>query len=343
MDQTFVCCSTYHVYVSILEAYKHKKLGHESVLVFFDDAIRGIGGFLESVERIGIFKKIIVVQGYTIMRNMKKQYGWWQYITGRAKIIVDLYEKNNTELVEYQDFIANSQINLFQLNRTRAYFLIKYPDNFFRMYEDGYGVYQQKLPALRRLNRKYITKLPLLKGHDPQVKEVWVSFPEKVTDKILIPKLRKLDIDALENQLTETEKRDIVQQMVGDINLRAEQSTIIITQPLSEDGYCSEATKIELYRKLVEQELADGNLVYIKTHPRERTVYPFDNANVILLPKFFPLEVFNLGSLKISKAVSFFSTALFNLKHVGDKVMYSEDYVVKEIAKCAKTANPCKR
>jgi len=333
MDQTFVCCSTYHVYVSILEAYKYKKLGHDSVLVFFDDAIQGIGGFLQSVERIGIFNEIIVVQGYTIMRNMKKQYGWWQYVTGRAKIIVDLYEKNNPKLVEYQEIIANSQINLFQLNRTRAYFLIKYPENFFRMYEDGYGVYQQKLPALRRLNRKYITKLPLLKGHDPQVKEVWVSFPEKVTDKILIPKLKKLNIDVLENQLTDAEKLNIVQQMIGDITLRPEKSTIIITQPLSEDGYCSEEIKIELYRKLVGQELAEGNLVYVKTHPRERTVYPFDSENVILLPKFFPLEVFNLGSLKIAKAVSFFSTALFNLKHVENKVMFSEDYVVKEIAK----------
>ena len=334
MNQTFVCCSTYHVYVSILEAYKFRKLGQESVLIFFNDVISGIDGFLQSVESIGVFKKIIVVQGYTIMRNMKKEHGWWKYITGRSEIIVDRYERNNPELLDYEKFITESEINLFQLNRTRAYFLIKYPNNFFRMYEDGYGVYQQKLPALRRFNRKYITKLPLLKGHDPQIKEVWVSFPEKVTDKILIPKLKKLEIDVLETALTDAEKAHIVQCMIGNITLRAEQSTVIITQPLSEDDYCSEEIKIELYRKLVDQELEDGNTVYIKTHPRERTVYPFAGDKVVFLPKYFPLEVFNLAeSLKIDKAVSFFSTALFNLKHVENKVMYGEEYVVKEIEK----------
>jgi hypothetical protein len=334
MDQTFVCCSTYHVYISILEAHKYRKQGYESILIFFDDVITGIEGFLQNVDDIGIFKKVIVVKGYTIMRNLKKKHSFWKYITGRSKIIVDLYEKNNTGLVDYDAFIAGSEINLFQINRTRAYFLIKYKKNFFRMYEDGYGTYQQKLPAIRRFNRKYITKLPLLKGHDPQVKEVWVNFPERVTDKVLIPKLKKLDILSLEAHLNESEKDNVVECMIGNITLRPDRSTIIITQPLSEDDFCSEAIKINLYEGLVEQELAAGNIVYIKTHPRERTIYPFRHENTMFLPKYFPLEVFNLSSkVHIAKAVSYFSTALFNLKHVENKVLLGEDFLVSEIEK----------
>ncbi len=334
MDQTFVCCSTYHVYISILEAYKYKHQGHESVLIFFDDLIENIDEFLDNVEKIGLFKKVMRIKGYTIIRNLRKKYGFWRYVTDRGEVIKELYEKHNPQLLEYDKFMANSQINLFQINRTRAYFLIKYHNNFFRMYEDGYGTYTQRLKTMRKFNRKFITKIPLLKGHDPQVKEVYVTYPEKVTDKVLMPKLKKLDLLALEDNLTDDEKNHVVQSMIGDIELKSERASVIITQPLSEDFLCREETKVTLYKRIIDAELAAGRVVYVKTHPREKTAYSFDEQGIFFLPKFFPLEVFNLSTkLKIEKGISFFSTALYNLKHVDERALLGEDYLMEEIKK----------
>lgn len=342
MNQTFVCCSTYHVYISILEAYKFQKEGGESVLFFFDDLITDIEPFLQNVEKLGLFKDVVRIKGYTILRNMKKNFGFWRYVTDRPAIIRGLYHEHNDGLVRHQEFIRNSQINLFQINRTRAYFILEFPNNFFRMYEDGYGTYTQRLGTVRRLRRKYITKLPMLKGHDSQIKEVWVSYPEKVTDKVLIPKLRKLDITVLEDQLTQAEKQNIVHSLIGGVVLNREASvTLVITQPLSEDSICTESTKIKLYNNIVSQERALGKIVYFKSHPREVTQYHFDDPGVLFLPKYFPMEVFNLDqSLGVDKAVAYFSTALYNLKHVQDKVLLGEDFLRSEVKKIESQSIP---
>ncbi|HEX8562902.1 MAG TPA: glycosyltransferase family 52 [Flavobacterium sp.] len=337
MDQTFVCCSTYHVYLSILEAYKAKRQGHESVLIFYVDVMEGISEFIDNVDKIGIFKRVLKVNGYTMIRTIKKHYSMRDYFLNRAKIYVDMFDKHYPELVELQPFIANSEINLFQINRTRAYFIIKFPDNFFRMYEDGYGTYTQKLKFLRYLNRKYITKFPVLKGHDPQIQEVMVSYPEKMVDPILIPKVKKLDIRPLEDAISDEDKSRIVRSLIGDTKVQNQNATIVITQPLSEDGICTETQKKILFEELIKAELANGNIVYLKTHPRERTVYTYDYPGFYHLPKFFPLEVFNLSShMRIERAVSFYSTALYNLKHVDDKVLLGEEHLHKEIEKLTK-------
>lgn len=334
MNQTFICCSTYHVYVSILEAFRHGKEGRESVLFFFDDLIEGIEPFLQNVERIGIFKAVVRIKGYTLVRRLRQQYGWKDYLLNRSGIFVDLFEKNNPELLQWDDYLRHSEINLFQINRTRAYFLIKYPQNFFRMYEDGLGTYTQKLGLLRKLNRTYITRFPLLKGHDPQVKEVLVSSPEKMTDKVLKMKVKPLDLTALEDALTPEEGRAVLSALAGGITLSDGPASLIVTQPLSEDRYCTEATKVQLYSRLAEAECASGRQVFVKTHPREVTEYHFSNQQITLLPRYFPLEVFNLDkSLKIEKGISYFSTALFNLRHVGERILLSEEAAKEDIRK----------
>ncbi|HRN99884.1 MAG TPA: glycosyltransferase family 52, partial [Flavobacterium sp.] len=126
-----------------------------------------------------------------------------------------------------------------------------------------------------------------------------------------------------------------VRSLIGGVVLNRDASvTLIITQPLSEDSLCKESTKIKLYRSIVNQERAQGKNVYFKSHPREVTQYQFDDPGVLFLPKYFPMEVFNLDqSLGVDKAIAYFSTALYNLKHVQDKVLLGEEFLKSEIRK----------
>ena len=246
----------------------------------------------------------------------------------RAKALVKLMESENPQLLENEEFFRNSEFNLFEINRTRAYFIIKYPNNLMRMHEDGLSAYSRKLSYSRIFNRKYITRYPLLKGHDKQVKEFLVQYPEKIYDKVLKDKVKKLDINDLEKGLTETEKINIVSAFLDDYPiLNSEKRALIITQPLSELNLMTESTKVNMYKDMVKDAIKHNYKVYIKMHPREQTDYKllFEDS-VIIMPKLFPLEVFNLSkAFNFEKGYTYHSSALGNLKYINEKVFYNKD------------------
>lgn len=96
--------------------------------------------------------------------------------------------------------------------------------------------------------------------------------------------------------------------------------TLLITQPLAEDGYTSEDGKRKLYRELITQFGSDT--VLIKTHPREKTDYGNLAKNCITL-KFdhVPLEVLTfLEGLKMKRAVTTFSTAIEALDFCEERI-----------------------
>lgn len=327
MNQTFVCCSTYHIYLAILEAYKYKKMGYESKLVFITDKIVEGEKLIHKLEKIDAFKTVIPIKGYSILKDLKKRVGIFNYIFNRASALKEVMEAENPQLLEYEEFFSNSELNLFEINRTRAYFIIKYPNNFMRMHEDGLSAYHKKLSYTRIFNRKYITRYPLLKGHDKQVKEFLVQFPEKIYDKVLKDKVRKLDVNLLENGLTEQEKIKIVSIFLDDYPIvDFEKRALIITQPLSELDFMSESEKINLYKDMITDAINDNCKVYIKTHPRERTDYKLVfGDSVIVMPKLFPLEVFNLSkAFNFEKGYTYHSSALGNLKYINKKIFYDK-------------------
>ena len=73
MNQTFVCCTTYHLYISILEAFKHKKQGDQSLLVFILDKIKDADEIIPILEKIDAFEIIVPIKAYAITDKMKKK------------------------------------------------------------------------------------------------------------------------------------------------------------------------------------------------------------------------------------------------------------------------------
>jgi N-acylneuraminate cytidylyltransferase len=67
---------------------------------------------------------------------------------------------------------------------------------------------------------------------------------------------------------------------------------LVITQPLSEDGHCTEAEKVEAYRRAV-ADLRECTLL-IKPHPRELTDYTRVFPQATVMHSHFPVEVFLL-------------------------------------------------
>jgi len=323
MNQTFVCCTTYHLYISILEAFKHKKQGDQSLLVFILDKIKDADEIIPILEKIDAFEIIVPIKAYAITDKMKKKMGLFHFLFRRSKALVKLFEEGNHGLVEHFEFLNNSEFNLFNTNRSRAYFVIKYPKAYMRMHEDGLAAYMKQISSLRIFLRKYILRFPILKGYDDQVKEFWVQQPNKMKDKILKPKLKKLDLQQLEDGISKVQKTLIINSFLGESPfLISDNRALIITQPFSEIGMMTEQEKINIYKDFIANAKSEGLSVFLKAHPGELTNYSevFGN-DVVILPKIFPLEILNLSSdFNFKKAYTVHSSALGNLKYVDDKI-----------------------
>ncbi|MBD3582614.1 glycosyltransferase family 52 [Flavobacterium selenitireducens] len=327
MNQTYVGCSLYHLYVSMLLAYEARRAGQKSLMLLINDRVPDVESLIPGLQKIGVFDDIVAVKAYSILTDFKKHLGTVNYLFNRQNGLVSIYEKNNPELLKREDFIRDSQINMFHIVRTRAYFLIKFPNNYFRMVEEGFQTYRHKMPVLRYLKRKYLIKFPILMGHDPQVKEVLVQHPEKLRDDVLRSKGKTLDLERLQRELTNEQRQDVLECFLGERpGYTGSAKFLLITQPLSEDGIVTEKQKVDVYAKAIEEAKAAGYVVYLKTHPREFTKYSELFSDVKFIPQLFPIEVFNLDpDYKFEVGLTVFSGSLDNLANVENKITLGRD------------------
>ena len=327
MNQTYVGCSLYHLYVSMLLAYEARRNGQKSLMLLINDRVPDVESLIPGLKKIGVFDDIVAVKAYSILTDFKKNLGTVNYLFNRQNGLVSIYEKNNPELLKRDSFIRDSQINMFHIVRTRAYFLIKFPNNYFRMVEEGFQTYHHKMPILRYLKRKYLIKFPILMGHDPQVKEVLVQHPEKLRDDVLRSKGKKLDLERLQRELTHEQRQDVLECFLGQRpDYSGSGKFLLITQPLSEDGIVSEKQKVSVYAKAIEAAKVAGYDVYLKTHPREFTKYADLFKDVKFIPQLFPIEVFNLDpDYKFEVGLTVFSGSLDNLSNVQNKITLGRD------------------
>lgn len=139
-------------------------------------------------------------------------------------------------------------------------------------------------------------------------------------------KLEYVDLDALWQEKKPAEQAKIA-GIFGvteqDLTLFKSRGTVLVTQPLSEDGIMSESDKVELYSRILKD--YDLNDVIIKPHPREKTNWRalFADAKIPVPSRLVPAELFG-AMTPIQKAVTFFSTAAFNMARDVD--IYATDF-----------------
>ena len=105
-------------------------------------------------------------------------------------------------------------------------------------------------------------------------------------------------------------------------------STLLLTQPLSEDHLISHSSKISLYRHLVKQ-YGTGKL-YIKPHPREHEDYGliFPEA-MILKNSSIPFEICQLkDSFHFKRIITAFSTAIDAIICADEKIQMGQEWTL---------------
>lgn len=89
-------------------------------------------------------------------------------------------------------------------------------------------------------------------------------------------------------------------------------TTIIFTQPLSEDGLISEQEKIQYYKNTLKSIPVPPDKIVIKTHPREGTNYKKIFPDIFIFNKNIPQEILNFCGVRFKQAYTISSTAAIN-------------------------------
>ncbi|MBO2590367.1 glycosyltransferase family 52 [Shewanella algae] len=102
---------------------------------------------------------------------------------------------------------------------------------------------------------------------------------------------------------------------VESLNVNKDTS-FLLTQPLSEDGFILESEKIDVYKNILNKMgcSIEGYNVIIKPHPRETTDYKKFFPNVLVLKAHIPFELYRREVIKARIVGTMFSSSIFGIE-----------------------------
>jgi len=333
-SKVYVCGTFYHVFISTLKNLDNKQKGGESLLIVNDHTPNLVSIAQKLVEE-GYFSDYLFVPFFEIDNRLHSETGFFKRNVRRNKTIIE-YVENNSDIKKWCDFIKRSDINLFyNLGLPSVYFLVRFKKNLFNQMEDGFRNYNPRVNNFKAFKRKYILNTPQGEGRDSQIKTIEVQYPEKLPE-VVRHKGVKFDLKGL-FQLLDNDNRHRILTIFTQNNsfaFEGDNKVILITQPLSEDGFITEEYKINLYKQIL-SEHASGFDIYIKAHPRETTDYKKHfNFKITEIPRNFPLEILNYyPDVIFEKGITIFSGALNNLDNIKERVFLGRDYDKKLFVK----------
>lgn len=332
-SKVYVCGTLYHVFISTLKSFEGKRKGEESLLIV-NDHTPGLEAIAKKLVDEGFFTDYLYIPFFKIDR-LRSKTSFYKKNIRRNQFVIESVE-NNTEIKIWHDFIRKSEINLFyNLGLPSVYFLVRFKKNIFHQMEDGFRNYNPLVNNFKAFKRKYLLNTPQGEGRDSQIKSIEVQYPEKLP-AIVRHKGVKLDLKGLVQSIDSDNRQKILNIFAQNntFTFDGHNKVILITQPLSEDGFIAEEYKINLYKQILKDH-AIGFDIYIKAHPRETTVYKDQlGIDIVEIPRNFPLEILNFfPDITFEKGITIFSGALNNLENIKERVYLGRDYDKKLLKK----------
>jgi len=320
MNQVFVCGTYFQIYVSMLLTLYRKDPGSKSLLIL-NDHTPEIEKIIPALRENGFFDHYIFVPFRKIEGQVKKDTGILGKVIKRNKTIIKAVE-HGSDIKSHFDFIAASELNLFYLwGFPSAYFVLKYPNNYFRIIEDGARNYVLKTSRFKLFKRKYLLRTYIGDGFDDAIKEIQVQHPEQLDPRIRY-KATRLAFQEMQEKLSSEDRSKILRVFMREFAVTVDErkKLLVITQPL-ENSSISEDDKLSLYRQIIDK-YANDYQVYLKPHPRELTNYTqLLGRQFIEIPRAFPLEMLDLlQTITFDLGVTLFSSGLSNLNCIRHKI-----------------------
>lgn len=297
ISNVYICVTPYHLYLSLLLINDKSDNAYILLNANNDELYK---------QFVSIAPKLTKA-GYSVdtrLRNKTKD------ILGlEAGVLKKQFEKvfdgNQNPTFDLYNFAWNCQ------------YVYSTADLFYKKCKTAYFIEEGALTPINppqpgwKVKLKKLTGTPVDFYKDSKVEGIYVQKPELYPSEWK-DKLKNLDVNKLLSELSEDVKRTIIDVFIGDIadglESGSEDIGIIYTQPLSEDGYISESQKIEYFQEMVDY-YGEGKKVFLKLHPRDTSEYHMPE-NCVLLPNYFPSELFNLLNIHFRFAVGICTSAV---------------------------------
>lgn len=325
MNNVFLVYTPYHLLIAIIKTLLAKRVGVDELIVCDPTAIHS-----KLAQSAGIiFKKIIQVKH-------GKTFSYFNVLLWRNRISKHLRFSSHIlkKIIGFDEsYFKDKDVFIFN-DYTAIGYLFNISGITYNLIEDGLNCFQYPLSSFTKSRCKFshiwesvlgVSWLPF--GPSRFTKSVEVN--DKSNLHIKHPNIIVSNREQMFKKLNSSEINTIA-KIFGyqPLNYPIENnSTLLLTQPLSEDHLIKHAKKIELYKQLVSK-YSIGTL-YIKKHPRERENYLdiFPNA-IILENSNIPFEIFMLKEkIHFKRALSIYSTAMDAIFCADEKIQMGEKWI----------------
>ena len=304
MKKLYIISTPYHLLISSVKTLLEHREGQDSIIIV-KDAVP-----LEPRTNAKlIFKNVITsynqynVLLYTLLLKIQQSK-----IPLISKIAQKKENKLSTLFSNYSDiyiFDDNSYFGCW-LNNAKIY---------YNHIEDGlnylqFPLYKTKRMHIYELFYKFLGISWNYWGKSEYTKSIEVNENKnlRIKHSNIIEKNRKQLFEQLSPKQIDLLAKIFDYHPLNKIEIG--DKTLLITDPLFEDGIMSHAKKIQIYKHIVKN-YAVGKL-YIKMHPREKEDYTkiFPDA-IILGNQKMPFEIYQLKeNFRFKKAITTFSTLI---------------------------------
>ena len=299
--EVYICVTLYHLYLTLLLINKRKSRDDCVMLLNANDEqiYKQFCKLEISLQENGykvncrLRNKIKDILGIEAIENIK-QYKWTSSSLGKG----------------FDDgfVLFNFAWNLQYIYSTA--------NLFYRKSDEAYFIEEGALTAINPPQPKWKVLIKKITGtvvdfyREDKLKGIYVQkleiYPEEWKNKLKILEMKEL-LKSLDKDVQQTILTFFLGDLINSIDIE-ENTGIIYTQPLSEDGYISEDQKKDYYQQMVKFYSKYGRPV-VKLHPRDLTEYRFEESCTVL-PSFFPSELLALLNIQFAYAVGICTSAV---------------------------------
>lgn len=325
MVNVFIIYSSYQLLITIVKTFLTQRIGKDELIICDADAVSS--KLIQNIQHL--FKNIIII-------NQSKTSAYFHILLWRNRITrrIPFFNERLKKYLGLDETFFHSK-NIFIYNDFSALgCLLNISKTKYNLIEDGLNFFQRDPLYTIKTRCRYSHVWDSLLGVS------WKAFGQsKYTISIEVNDESNLYVK--HNNIIISNRAEMFQQLSEeDIDSIAHifdyhpldcsfngVSTLLLTQPLSEDNIMAHSKKIHLYKHLVD-EYAVGKL-YIKMHPREKENYSifFPDA-IILKGSNIPLEIFLLKEkFHFKRVVSICSTAMDAIFCADEKIQMGEKWM----------------
>lgn len=327
MKKIFICCTYYHLLISIIKALKSSDKCDVLLSTAWNDfTLIQDKALIEKLKKSNIFSNVILDE---VLINKRQNIVNSKFKELKKYFLLKRIRKNfSIDLSDYDDiylFNYNNPIGRM-INKSKIYHNLL--EDGTDCYKNNQTIIKSKM-SLKNFIKKYILNLEDL-GESKYTKSIEVNDSNGIVlknKKIVVASKREM-LDSLTND----EKELIVSLFMQNNNWKKLNNvTLIITQPFYIDNILkTEEEQIKIYKDIIDTYCNDDSII-IKPHPRDFTNYESIISKSNIINDIFPLEILNFTDIKFNKVITISSTAINLIYNCNEKISLGWEWLQKKV------------